>query len=45
MTAVFARTAFHDALKNLNDRQLLRELAYVDGHWTASATGRPAMMP
>ncbi|RVH10472.1 NAD-dependent succinate-semialdehyde dehydrogenase [Sinorhizobium meliloti] len=40
MTAVFARTAFHDALKNLNDRQLLRELAYVGGRWVAGRDGK-----
>ncbi len=39
MTAVFARTTFHDALKNLNDRQLLRELAYVGGRWVAGRDG------
>ncbi|PLU24339.1 hypothetical protein BMJ31_13080, partial [Sinorhizobium medicae] len=39
MTAIFARTAFHDALKKLNDRQLLRELAYVGGRWVAGREG------
>jgi aspartate-semialdehyde dehydrogenase len=40
MTAVFARTAFHDALKHLDDRQLLRELAYVGGRWIAGPDGK-----
>ncbi|MCA1491449.1 NAD-dependent succinate-semialdehyde dehydrogenase [Sinorhizobium alkalisoli] len=40
MTAVFARTAFHEALKQLNDRQLLRELAYVGGRWVGGRDGK-----
>lgn len=40
MTAVFARTGFHEALKHLNDRQLLRELAYVGGRWIAGRDGK-----
>ncbi len=40
MTAIFARTAFHDALKHLSDPQLLRELAYVGGRWVAGEGGR-----
>ncbi|TGV47344.1 aldehyde dehydrogenase family protein, partial [Mesorhizobium sp. M2D.F.Ca.ET.160.01.1.1] len=32
----FARTNHHEALDRLADRRLLRALAYVDGHWTAS---------
>ncbi|MQW87098.1 NAD-dependent succinate-semialdehyde dehydrogenase [Sinorhizobium saheli] len=40
MTAIFARTAFHDALKQLNDRQLLRELAYVGGRWISGRDGK-----
>ncbi|RWK66806.1 NAD-dependent succinate-semialdehyde dehydrogenase [Mesorhizobium sp.] len=36
MSAHFARTIRHDALDRLTDRRLLRELAYVDGQWTAS---------
>ena len=36
MSAHFARTNRHEALDRLADRRLLRELAYVDGHWTAS---------
>jgi aspartate-semialdehyde dehydrogenase len=33
---VETRSTFHSGLNGLSDRQLLRELAYVDGHWTAS---------
>ncbi|UCI09734.1 NAD-dependent succinate-semialdehyde dehydrogenase [Mesorhizobium sp. B1-1-8] len=36
MSAHFARSHRHEALDRLADRKLLRELAYVDGHWTAS---------
>ncbi|TIV63473.1 MAG: NAD-dependent succinate-semialdehyde dehydrogenase, partial [Mesorhizobium sp.] len=36
MSAHFARTNHHEALDRLADRRLLRALAYVDGHWTAS---------
>lgn len=36
MSAHFARSHRHEALERLADRRLLRELAYVDGHWTAS---------
>ncbi|MER9492445.1 NAD-dependent succinate-semialdehyde dehydrogenase [Mesorhizobium sp. M0320] len=36
MSAHFARSHRHEALDRLSDRRLLRELAYVDGHWTAS---------
>ncbi|TPM29899.1 NAD-dependent succinate-semialdehyde dehydrogenase [Mesorhizobium sp. B2-3-5] len=36
MSAHFARSHRHEALDRLTDRRLLRELAYVDGHWTAS---------
>ncbi|MBP1876245.1 Succinate-semialdehyde dehydrogenase [NADP(+)] GabD [Ensifer adhaerens] len=39
MTAVFARTPFHDTLHQLKDRHLLRELAYVGGRWTSSRHG------
>ena len=35
MTALFARTTFHDALARLNDPHFLRELAYVGGRWVA----------
>ncbi|BCH20358.1 NAD-dependent succinate-semialdehyde dehydrogenase [Mesorhizobium sp. L-8-10] len=40
MSAHFARMHRHDALDRLADRRLLRELAYVDGQWTAGAAGR-----
>ena len=36
MSAHFARSHRHEVLDRLGDRRLLRELAYVDGHWTAS---------
>ncbi|TPN32299.1 NAD-dependent succinate-semialdehyde dehydrogenase [Mesorhizobium sp. B2-3-3] len=36
MSAHFARSHRHEALDRLTDRRLLRELAYVNGHWTAS---------
>ncbi|MGX9414942.1 aldehyde dehydrogenase family protein, partial [Mesorhizobium sp. 14Arga] len=36
MSAHFARQNRHEALDRLADRRLLRELAYVDGQWTAS---------
>ncbi len=39
MTAVFARTTFHDALARLSDPHLLRELSYVGGRWIASRDG------
>jgi aspartate-semialdehyde dehydrogenase len=40
MPAQFARAHRQDALDRLADRRLLRELAYVDGHWTAAETGQ-----
>lgn len=40
MTAIFARTDFHDRLSGLKDRHLLRNLAYADGRWVAGNTGR-----
>ena len=40
MNAIFARTPFHDALNRLSDRQLLRQLAYVDGRWMAGKDGK-----
>ncbi|WP_411034067.1 NAD-dependent succinate-semialdehyde dehydrogenase [Shinella sp. BYT-45] len=40
MTALFARTTFHDALARLADPHLLRELAYVGGRWVAGHEGR-----
>jgi len=39
MTAVFARTVFHEALARLGDPHLLRELAYVGGRWVAGRGG------
>jgi aspartate-semialdehyde dehydrogenase len=39
MSAQFARLQRDDGLARLDDRRLLRELAYVDGHWTASLAG------
>ena len=39
MSAHFARPTRHDALDRLVDRRLFRELAYVDGQWTASGAG------
>ena len=35
MSAHFARPHRHEALDRLADRRLLRDLGYVDGHWTA----------
>ena len=40
MTAHIAQAKRHEALGRLADRRLHRELAYVDGHWTASASGQ-----
>ncbi|CCV08347.1 succinate-semialdehyde dehydrogenase I,NADP-dependent [Mesorhizobium metallidurans STM 2683] len=40
MSAHFARSHRHEALDQLADRRLLRELAYVDGRWTASEAGK-----
>ena len=40
MSAHFARPHRHEALDRLADRRLLRELAYVDGHWTASEAAK-----
>lgn len=39
MSVVFATPTRHAALDRLADRRLLRELAYVGGHWTASDGG------
>jgi aspartate-semialdehyde dehydrogenase len=39
MTAVRARPAYHQALLRLNDRHLLRDLAYVGGRWIAAKNG------
>ncbi|MBA3448028.1 MAG: NAD-dependent succinate-semialdehyde dehydrogenase [Pseudaminobacter sp.] len=40
MSAHFVRPHRHEALARLADRRLLREMAYIDGHWTASEAGR-----
>ncbi|EXL06749.1 NAD-dependent succinate-semialdehyde dehydrogenase [Aquamicrobium defluvii] len=40
MSAHFSRQQRHEALDRLVDRRLYRELAYVGGHWTASAAAR-----
>lgn len=40
MSAHFAQPVRHAALDRLADRRLLRELAYVDGRWTAGASAR-----
>ncbi|MBB3143716.1 aspartate-semialdehyde dehydrogenase [Phyllobacterium trifolii] len=40
MSAHFARPDRHPALNGLRDRRMLRELAYVDGHWTAGDAGQ-----
>lgn len=40
MNAVFARPACHDALARLNDKHLLKSLAYVAGRWVANAENR-----
>ncbi|MCJ8054735.1 NAD-dependent succinate-semialdehyde dehydrogenase [Shinella curvata] len=39
MTALFARTAFHDTLARLADPHLRRELSYVGGRWIAGREG------
>ena len=39
MTAIFARPAYHEALTRLDDRHLLRDLAYVNGRWVAGREG------
>jgi aspartate-semialdehyde dehydrogenase len=39
MNAYFARPDRHPELSRLSDRRLLRELAYIDGRWTASSAG------
>ncbi len=39
MTAIFARTRFHDALARLADPHLKRDLAYVGGRWIAGRDG------
>ncbi|MCX8282219.1 NAD-dependent succinate-semialdehyde dehydrogenase [Phyllobacterium sp. 0TCS1.6C] len=40
MSAHFARPDRHAALDGLKDRRMLRELAYIDGHWTAGDAGQ-----
>src|SRR3546814_17705042 len=40
VTAHFARPDRHAGLARLADRRLLRELAYVDGKWTAGSAGQ-----
>ncbi|SDO12262.1 NAD-dependent succinate-semialdehyde dehydrogenase [Phyllobacterium sp. OV277] len=40
MSAHFARPERHDGLDRLQDRRMLRDLAYVDGHWTAGRGGQ-----
>ncbi len=40
MSVHFARPQRDDGLSRLADRRLLRELAYVDAHWTAGDEGR-----
>jgi aspartate-semialdehyde dehydrogenase len=37
MSAMFAPVVWDEGLDGLKDRRLLRELAYVDGRWTAGA--------
>lgn len=39
MSARFSRSIRHPALDRLADRRLLRELAYVDGQWSAGEDG------
>src|SRR3546814_21193759 len=40
VTAHFARPDRHAGLARLADRRFLRELAYVDGKWTAGSAGQ-----
>lgn len=40
MNAVLAPRDFHPDIAELTDRQLLRELSYIDGRWTAGADGK-----
>lgn len=40
MSAHFARPDRHPALDGLQDRRMLRELAYVDGQWRAGDAGQ-----
>jgi len=40
MNTVFARPAYHDAVERLNDKHLLKSLAYIGGRWVANGTNR-----
>ena len=40
MSAHFARPERHDGLDRLQDRRTLRDLAYVDGHWSSAKGGQ-----
>ncbi|GLS30990.1 aspartate-semialdehyde dehydrogenase [Mesorhizobium albiziae] len=40
MPTTLSTIPHHNELANLTDRRLLRELAYVDGRWTADGAGR-----
>jgi aspartate-semialdehyde dehydrogenase len=40
MNAVFAKPACHDAIARLNDKHLLKSLAYVGGRWVANNANR-----
>jgi aspartate-semialdehyde dehydrogenase len=40
MSAHFAQPKRHAGLDRLADKRMLRELAYVDGHWTAGDAGQ-----
>jgi aspartate-semialdehyde dehydrogenase len=39
MSGHFVPLQRYDALARLSDHRLLRDLAYIDGHWTAGANG------
>jgi aspartate-semialdehyde dehydrogenase len=39
MNAIHSRIRGHDALSALADRSLLRQLAFIDGRWTADSLG------
>lgn len=40
MSAHFAQLKRHAGLDRLADKRMLRELAYIDGHWTAGNAGQ-----
>lgn len=40
MSAHFARPERHDGLDRLQDRRTLRDLAYIDGHWSSAKGGQ-----